>query len=244
VKSKDVICILAKCPRPGLVKPKLEGFLGKKEVSFLARAFLLDTIATVLRVPRTEPVLAFCPADSISEFQDILFLFESEEQDKKISRLASQIKLLPQAGANLGERLINLSRILFESNESRRLLFICSDNPVFDPVLLKAALELLKTSNAVLGPTFDGGFYLLGISGHLPQLFDHIDWSTNFTYKQIVERLNADNLKWQELEISYDVDGPDELEQLYSDIDTLRLTGKNNIAIHTERCLANLKRQS
>jgi rSAM/selenodomain-associated transferase 1 len=243
VKSKNVICILAKCPRPGMIKPKLDEFLGKKEVSFLARAFLLDTISTVLRVPRAESVLAFCPADSISEFQDILFLFKSEEQDKKISRLAEQIKLLPQTGANLGERLTNLSRLLFESNETRRLLFICSDNPVLDPVLLKAALELLKTSNAVLGPTFDGGFYLLGVSGHLPHLFEGIDWSTNFTYRQIVERLSADNLKWQELEISYDVDGPDELEQLYCDIDTLRLTGKNGIALHTERCLANMKRQ-
>lgn len=242
MKSNNVICILAKCPSPGVVKPKLEEFLGKKEASFLARAFLLDTISTVLRVPRTETILAFCPQESISEFQDILFLFKGEEQDRKISRLAGQITLLPQAGTDLGDKLCNLSRHIFESGETRRLLFVCSDNPVLDPMLLKAALELLKTSSVVLGPTFDGGFYLLGVSGHFPHLYQRIDWSTKYTYKEMVERLTADNLKWQELEISYDVDGPDELEQLYCDIETLRLTGKNNIGLHTEKYLANLKR--
>jgi len=241
VKSTNVICILAKCPSPGAVKPKLEEYLGRKEASFLARAFLLDTISTVLRVPRTEPKLAFCPPESISQFQDILYLFENEEQDIKISRRASQISLLPQDGDCLGDKLRNLSQRFFESEDTKRLLFVCSDNPILDPLLLKAAIELLKKSSAVLGPTFDGGFYLFGVNGHYPRLYDEINWSDNYTYKQIVERLDTEKLKWQELEISYDVDGPEELEQLYSDIDTLRLTGKTNICLHTERCLANLK---
>lgn len=241
MKSNNVICILAKCPSPGVVKPKLEEYLGKKEASYLARAFLLDSLATVLRVPRAEVNLAFCPPESLSEFQDILYLFESEEQDKKISRMAKRISLMPQTGANLGDRLRNLSQHFFESQETKRLLFVCSDNPILDPVLLKAAIELLKRSSAVLGPTFDGGFYLMGVNGHFPQLYDDIDCSGDATYKQIVDRLEAEKMKWQELEISYDVDGPEELEQLYCDIDTLRLTGRENICYHTEKCLANLK---
>jgi uncharacterized protein len=241
VKSNNVICILAKCPNPGVVKPKLEEYLGKKEASYLARAFLLDSLATVLRVPRTEVNLAFCPPESLSEFQDILYLFASEEQDKKISHLAERIILIPQTGANLGDRLCNLSQHFFANQETRRLLFVCSDNPILDPVLLKAAFELLKKSCAVLGPTFDGGFYLMGVNGHFPQLYDGIKWGGDATYKQIVDRLESKSMKWQELEISYDVDGPEELEQLYCDIDTLRLTGRENVCYHTEKCLANLK---
>mgnify|MGYP000548000493 CR=1 FL=1 len=61
-------------------------------------------------------------------------------------------------------------------------------------------------------------------------------------YKETVERLNQSGLSWQELEISYDVDSPEELEQLYFDIDNLRLAGENDIAYHTEKCLANLRK--
>jgi uncharacterized protein len=241
VKSDNVICILAKCPNPGGVKPKLEEYLGGKEASFLARAFLLDTMATALRVPRSEIDLAFCPLESLAEFQDIVYLFANEETDKKLSRLSQNIILVPQSGRDLGEKLTNLSREFFENKGAKRVLFICSDNPVLDPLLLKAAFVLLKKTNAVLGPTFDGGFYLMGVSGHYPQVYKDIVWGGNTTYRQITEKLDSESLKWQELEISYDVDGPDELEQLYCDIETLRLTGKDFICCHTEKCLANLK---
>ena len=241
MKSDNVICILAKCPNAGGVKPRLEGYLGKKEASFLARAFLLDSIATALRVTRAAIDLAFCPPEAFNEFQDIIYLFANEEEDKKISRLSQTISLIPQSGMNLGERLANLSHHFFELKGARRVLFICSDNPVLDPVLLKAALMLLKKSKAVLGPTFDGGFYLMGVSGHYPHIYEKIEWGGNATYRQITEKLDSEQMKWTELEISYDVDGPDELEQLYCDIETLRLTGKENICRHTEKCLANLK---
>ena len=241
MKNDNVICILAKCPIPGDVKPRLEEYLGRKEASFLARAFLMDSIATALRVPHTDVNMAFCPPDALTQFQDIVFLFTNEEQDKKISRLSKNIVLIPQTSGNLGDRLINLSRHFFEIHNAKRVLFVCSDNPVLDPIVLKAAFVLLKKKNAVLGPTFDGGFYLIGLSCFFHGLFENITWGDGSTYRQISERLDSQKFKWQEMEISYDVDGPDELEQLYYDIETLRLTGKNNICRHTEKCLSNLK---
>ena len=97
-------------------------------------------------------------------------------------------------------------------------------------------------NRAVLGPTFDGGFYLLGFDGHYPELVNKIDWKPGNVYRQIKERLDAQGLAWQELELSYDIDRPEELKQLYCDLDILRLAGRDDVGCHTEKYLVNLKK--
>jgi hypothetical protein len=105
-----------------------------------------------------------------------------------------------------------------------------------------ASFELLKHANVILGPTFDGSFYLIGMDSYYLGLFDEIEWTPGRIYRNLLERINRAKLKWLELEISYDVDTPQDLEQLYYDIDNLRLAGKNDICRHTENCLLHLKR--
>ena len=94
----------------------------------------------------------------------------------------------------------------------------------------------------ILGPTFDGGYYILGVDNHYPDIFDGIEWDSGFVFKQLKDRLVATGMPWQELEISYDIDRSEELEQLYFDIDNLRLAGQDDICHHTEKCLLNLRR--
>ena len=237
----NILCIFAKCPEPGMVKTGLEECLGQKQAAFLARAFLLDTISTSLRVPCSDLYIAHWPPDSRGNFEDILCLFENEEKDRVIAEKASNVNLIPQSGEDFGERLINSSKILFEGG-AERVIFVGSDSPLLQALILHATFELLKKNQAVVGPTFSGRYYLIGSDSHYPALFNGIDWSSQTVYKETVERLNQSGLSWQELEICYDVDSPEELEQLYSDIDNLRLAGENDIAYHTERCLANLRK--
>ncbi len=241
MKSGNVICILAKNPRNGEVKSGLGKVIGEKQAAFLARALLLDVMAAVLKVPRVNTVIAHWPPDAATDFADIINIFKIEENNKGVARKADAITLIPQQGESINERLVNLSSSLFAS-EARRVLFVCSDTPLLDPSILKAALELLKENRAVLGPTFDGGFYLLGLDGHYPEIVNGINWSPGIVYRQISEKLEARKMPWQELEISYDIDRPEELEQLYCDIDNLRLAGQDEICRHTEKCLANLKK--
>jgi glycosyltransferase A (GT-A) superfamily protein (DUF2064 family) len=224
-----------------MVKNKLESCLGDEQAALLARAFLLDAMATALRVHGSETRLAYWPPEAESEFEKIIFLFQDEEQDERLSARANAITLVSQSGRDAGERIMNLSNEFF-NNGAARILFICYDNPLLDPALLEAAFELLKRSKAVIGPTFDGGFYLLGLSEPYPSLFEGIDWNADTPYRQFVEKLNSDASNWQELELSYDVDRPEELEQLYFDIDNLRLAGKDDICCHTEKYLANLRK--
>jgi glycosyltransferase A (GT-A) superfamily protein (DUF2064 family) len=207
----------------------------------LARAFLLDAISTALRVPRCGVCVAYWPPESRGEFEDIIFLFQKEERDEKLSNRAKDILLIPQTGGDPGERITSLANRLFVEG-ARKILFTCSDSPLIEPLILRAAFELLNSHKVVLGPTFDGGYYVFGLGEPYPSVFEGIDWGSDGLYRQIAEKLNGDNVNWQELELSYDVDRPEELEQLYFDIDNLRLAGKDEICYHTEKCLANLKK--
>jgi uncharacterized protein len=241
MKTDEIICILAKNPKPGKVKTELESVLGNKQSALLSRAFLLDTISTALKVPGADIVIAYWPGESLPDFEDIIFLYQSEETNKKASQRAKEIILVPQLGRDLGERIVNLSNAFFGEG-AKRTLFICSDNPLLDVSIIKASFELLKSNHVVMGPTFDGGYYILGTDGHYPSLFAGINWTAGDIYRQLSDKICSSGMTWQELEISYDVDRPEELDQLYFDIDTLRLTGIDDICCHTEKCLANLKK--
>lgn len=93
-----------------------------------------------------------------------------------------------------------------------------------------------------MGLTFEGGNYLLGVNNHFPKFFTATDWCSPCVYSETVSRLAGNGLIWQEFVLSYDVDGPDELEQLYYDIDNFRRTGENETAKHSKRCLQNLEK--
>ncbi len=239
--NSNFICITAEYPDPERISAGLLGCVGKKHAAFLQRAFMMDLISVSLKVPRSEIVLGFRPDNSLDGFRDLIFLYQNEERDRKIARKAESIALIPQKGENTGQRLASLSEEIFKMG-AKRLLFLKPDTPLIDPIVLRASFELLRGNQVVAGPTFNGGYYLLGVDNHYPSLYDGIDIQRGNLYKHLIDRLNGYSMNWQELELSYDVEGPDELDQLCSDIDNLRLAGEENLCIHTEKFLMNLKK--
>ena len=237
MKIGNAICILAKPPENN----ELTVHLGNKQALQLYRAFLLDSIAIALRVPRCQVYLAYHPSTARNDIEDIIYLFKNEEQNKSLVHKAVDIELICQTGENSSQVLCNLSRTIFEKG-AKRLLIIYPDSPLIDSVVLRAAFELLKKNNVILGPTFDGGHYLIALDNCYQELFQGVDWTKDNTYKQTIDKLAYLKLDLQELELSYDVGRLEELEQLYCDIDNFRLTGKDDICYHTEKCLANLKK--
>ena len=132
MNNNNVICILAKNPKIGKVKGGLESCVGNKQAALLARALLLDVISASLKVARTDIYIAHWPPQVRSDFEDIVYLFKNEEKDKRLSQRADEIRLIPQDGRNAIERVVNVSQCLFESG-AKRVLFVCSDNPLLDP---------------------------------------------------------------------------------------------------------------
>lgn len=237
--NKNVICIFAKCPRPGMVKTRLGKEIGERQTAFLARAFLMDTISTSLRIRNASVALVHWPPDCEREFEEIIYLFSREEKNRTVRRKSEDITLIPQEGSNLGERMARTANSLFEQG-AEKVIIVGSDIPQLDPLIFQAALKLLNEKQVVVGPTFDGGYYLLGISRKTPEIFNGINWGSSSVYKETRDVLENRRIDWQELELAYDIDTSDDLERLCFDIETLRLTGENWICYHTERCLKNL----
>lgn len=239
MNNRNVICVLAGCPRPGKIKSPLEELLGQKNASFLTRAFLMDMIATSLRVKNSSLTIAHWPPESGRDFEEVIYLYSQEEKNRRVQRKLNEIDLIPQRGDSPGERMTNISEHLFGAGAGK-ILMVGAYVPQLHPSIFRAALELLNRKQVVLGPTFEGGYYLIGLKRPVPEIFNGIHWGGSSVYREMAEVLDCEKINWQELELSYDVESPENLEQLYIEIDTLRLTGEESICYHTERCLKNL----
>jgi len=214
--------------------------LGKKQASFLARAITMDFLSNILKIPNIEISLAFPPGNVKQDYEDFISLYMSEEKEKEIKRKLSGVRALGLQGKSICECTKKTAEHIMK-NESGALLIIRPVSPLIDPFLMMAALKLLRLYQVVIGPTFDGGFYLMGCNNYYPRMFEYSTDECKNIYKSVIANLNRENLIWQELEISYSVEGPVELNQLYDDIESLRLAGDDVTCYHTERCLMNLR---
>lgn len=116
-----------------------------------------------------------------------------------------------QFGADLGERMSNAFRELFDQG-FKRVLIIGSDCYQLKTELLEEAFNNLASHDVVIGPTFDGGYYLLGMTQFFPEVFKGVNWSTDQVSKQTLTIINERNLSFALLEQLSDVDEASDLE--------------------------------
>ena len=110
-----------------------------------------------------------------------------------------------QFGNDLGERMANAFRELFEQG-FKRALIIGSDCYQLRTTILNDAIAFLDEQHAVIGPTFDGGYYLLGMNHFIPELFKDKAWSTAQVCEQTIGNLNELFQSFTLLEKLHDVD--------------------------------------
>ena len=143
---KRAIIIMAKVPRAGNVKTRLQPFLSAEQCVSLSEAFLEDAIEKAKKSTDIL-IIAFSPAEEREYFDKF-----SDEN----------LILIEQNGADLGEKMFNAFDFAFQKNLDS-VVMIGTDSPTFPDDYLKQAFEFLHTSDAVLGKTEDGGFYLIGL---------------------------------------------------------------------------------
>lgn len=207
------ICVFAKPPRPGHAKTRLIPELGEAGAAALAEAFFRDTWAAVLRIGWAHPVLATTDV-SAPEW-----------------KLPRGTVMWPQGPGNLGQRLEQILRRALETHSMA--IAVGTDAPGLPAALLDAARDGLRTADAVLGPSHDGGFYLLGVRRYPTGLFDGVPWSTSRTFARALGCLRAHRLTTTVLPPWFDVDRPADLARLRS----LVLNGRVS-APETARVLA------
>src|SRR5437879_4025275 len=193
------VAIMAKAPRGGEVKTRLCPPLSLADAAELYRRFLLDRIEPVGARRTAGLAVAYTPTEARTFFEEI----------------APGFVLVPQRGADLGDRLANTLGTLLERGH-RGALAIDSDTPTLPLGFLQQALDLVMTPeiDVVLGPTEDGGYYLIGLRTVHRELFEAMAWSTREVLPETVRRAGAKGLRVACLPTWYDIDTPDDLARL------------------------------
>ncbi|MDP9149342.1 MAG: TIGR04282 family arsenosugar biosynthesis glycosyltransferase [Myxococcota bacterium] len=184
------ICIFAKEPVPGRVKTRLAATVGAAAAARLAAAFLNDTLSLV-RTFDVRAVVAWSGA---------------------LERAPRGVEVWPQGKGDLGARI---ERMFFRAlSRSPWTIALGADSPGLPAEYLRAAIEVLRTSDAVVGPALDGGYYLVGVSRCEPGLLADIAWSVASTRAQTVERLVAHGYRVATVGGWFDVDDASDLARL------------------------------
>ena len=219
------LAIMTKAPRAGTVKTRLQPPLTASEAAELNICFLRDISAAISETGgHSQGIAVFTPARSEKEYEGIL---------------PPHFDLIPQRGNGFGERLTNavedLLHVGFES-----CCLINSDSPTATAEAFREAVVQLQAADdrIVLGPSGDGGYYLIGMRKLHRQLFEEIDWSTERVFAQTEERARAVGLKIHVLPKFYDVDDGAALRGLCEEL--LGGNSRGDIAPVTRKFLADL----
>jgi rSAM/selenodomain-associated transferase 1 len=195
--SENALVFMAKWPEPGRAKTRLSPPLSLEQAAALARAFLLDTLAGAAGA-EADCWLAFAPRSAAASFRALV---------------GDGIGLLPAEGRDLGEALRAAQAAMFVAGY-RRVALVSSDIPHLDPANYRRAWEALDAAGAVLGPSEDGGYYLLATGRPTPALFERITWSTAVVYEQTLARAAAVGLTVGQIDPCEDIDTAGELPRL------------------------------
>lgn len=170
------IVIFAKAPIAGRAKTRLIPALGGAGAARLAHRMLLETVAQSLAAGLAEPELCTTPHPMDADWRGLLPV--------------ARIRLSDQGPGDLGERLTRAARRVIGAGE--RVILIGTDCPALDAERLReAALRLESTDDAVIHPTEDGGYALLGLNRFDASVFSQIAWSTDTVARDTVARIEA-----------------------------------------------------
>jgi rSAM/selenodomain-associated transferase 1 len=197
--TDNCVLFFVKYPVRGKVKTRLAAELGKEVAVELYKNFVLDTLSTIrqLNIPFR---ICFHPESARAKVKDWL---------------GEQYTYIAQEGSNLGQRMKNALSQTFEENVTRAIL-IGSDSPDLPVDLCIQAMQSLESHHAVMGPSSDGGYYLIGFSkAHfLPGAFDDILWSTEDVFQQTVDVFEEYSSNVHILPQWFDIDTHDDLREL------------------------------
>jgi rSAM/selenodomain-associated transferase 1 len=201
------IAVMAKASVPGRTKTRLTPPLSPVEAAAFNTAFLKDVSANLAAAGRCAAVhgyMAYGPPGAQQFFVD---------------HLPAEIGLIEAWFPNFGDCLFKAIGGLFEVGHDSAVV-LNSDSPTLPTSLLVETAEVLARpgDRAVLGPSTDGGYYLLGIKQAYRRLFDDIDWSTEWVARQTLDRANEIGLDVHYLPAWYDVDDSQSLRQLHVEL--------------------------
>jgi len=198
------VAVMTKVPGMTVVKSRLHESLGEARATELYRCFLLDRLDALATLRDITGAVAFTPPEAEALMRTLA---------------PSTLRLVPQRGADLGERLSNILTDLLDRGHAGAIA-VDSDSPTLPMAYVTEAAKLLSGGkcDAVLGPCEDGGYYLVGLRCPQPALFEGIPWSTDAVFAMTLDKARAQGLSVHVLPQWFDVDTEADLQRLHADI--------------------------
>ena len=226
---KTCVIVFAKNPVPNQVKTRLVPSFSPEQAATLYTAFLTDWCATLAKLPDVDLIVAYTPTAARSDLQALI---------------GDDAIYIPQIGVDLGERLTSATQWAAEHRYTK-ILLVGSDSPTLPISYILKAFTLLDSRDIALGPSTDGGYYLIGFSVEtlettVPHVFTDIAWSTADVFQQTVAHIRSLKATFGLLPPWYDIDTAEDLAFLQAHISAMRLAGETGQAVRTESLLAKL----
>lgn len=190
--SQQALIIFAKFPRPGEVKTRLGENLGMKEAAEVYRTFAEHAFSLGHQLLATGKKI-------------YVFYEPRAGADQMRSWVGPSFHLASQKGETLGDRMRDAFEQTFAQGSARTVI-IGTDVPELDAGILERAFDALLDHDAVIGPSTDGGYYLLGMNAPVKEVFDGLVWSAATVYHETLDRFRRLRLSFTELNELADID--------------------------------------
>lgn len=214
---RRALIVIGKAPLPGRTKTRLIPPFSPEDAATLYQAFLLDTLTLA----------------SSLEWDQTSLIHPVGHGRALRGLVPDRVRLVEQEGTGLGDALGSAFKSEFARGCDSAIL-IGSDNPTLSAEPVAAAQRALDDgADLAIGPSVDGGYYLIGMRQPRPGVFEDIEWSTPRVYQQTLERARNLGLRVDTVSAWYDVDEPSDLERLRQDLHVL----PQHVAAHTRAAL-------
>jgi rSAM/selenodomain-associated transferase 1 len=216
--SDRVLVIMAKAPRLGEVKTRLTPSLSPAAVTAFYCCLLDDTLtlARSLKLSDVE-VAIMCPASDVNELAQLAGAQLANNEASVVAQNKVAQKIIAQKGEGLAAGLTSVFAHFAEGHQ-RRIIAFNSDSPHLPRSVLEDAFETLHAHDVVVGPTYDGGYYLVGAKASHPTLFAGDGMGTSSALERLLSRARTLELSVGFAAPFYDIDVVDDLTRLAEEL--------------------------
>ncbi len=199
--SNRALIVFAKIPQPNKVKTRLTTVLSPEEAAELYDAFLKDALDVYL-----------------SMALDVRLYFSPSDLEVPAELQPDGVTIYWQKGEDLGARMATAFAETFIEGYQEAVI-IGTDHPTLPPAFLEQAYQVMAAPKAIsIGPSEDGGYYLLGMNAFYSEVFQHMTYSHDQVFADTLERIRNTDATLHVLPEWYDVDEPETLHRLIKDV--------------------------
>ncbi len=210
------------------------GSIQNDDLRFLHQAFITDTITNALDVAGVDIRLYYVDDVDRKRFVTIIYEYlQKKLSGKRATAFRNKFLHFELPKERWGIRIERVFADCFAEGY-KSVLVVGSRTPTITSTMMKMALNMLKESDAVFGPTPEGRYYVIGMSAAPRINLSDFDWKSPSIYSEVAEAFTEKGLAWSELEIWYAVETTDDLEIMARDINQYRYERDETTARETE----------